>query len=463
MSLIGSHSAARFSPIASLADVAARARGLLMGSDDRTLARRAAGNVFLIRVAGAVLAYLSQVLLARWMGAFEFGVYVYALTWLLLFGGLVDFGLAASSQYFVPKFTGEKAIGHLHGYLCGSRWLVFALATLFAIGGALCIYLLEDKIDRYAVAPLYLACLTLPIFGVMNVQDGIARSYNWPYLALLPHYVIRQALLIALMAGVYFAGIKTDAVIAVILVAITLWVTTLGQMLLLNRRLRIEVPREPARYDVRQWFSTAFPIFMIDGLYLMFLYMDVLVLNAFRPPEDVAVYFAALKTLSLVAFVYFAVTAAAAHKFAQYHVAGDRKQLADFLASSIRWTFWPSLAAAAVILAFGWPLLWLFGARFVGGYHLMFILAVGLLARASVGPGERVLNMLGEQRTCMLVAGGAAISNLVLCLVLIPRFGVEGAAIATSASFVVESVLLFIAVKKRLGFHLFVWGKPEER
>lgn len=462
MSFTGSQSAARFSPSTIIADFLGRARGLLMGSDDRTLARRVAGNVFLIRVAGAVLAYLSQVLLARWMGAFEFGVYVYALTWLLLFGGLVDFGLAASSQYFVPKFTESKAIGHLHGYLSGSRWLVFVLATSFAVAGALFIRLLEDKIDQYAIAPLYLACLTLPIFGVMNVQDGIARSYNWPYLALLPHYVIRQALLIALMAAVYFAGLKTDAIMAIVLVAITLWVTTLGQMLLLNRRLRAEVPREPARYDVRQWFSTAFPIFMIDGLYLMFLYMDVLVLNAFRSPEDVAVYFAALKTLSLVAFVYFAVTAAAAHKFAQYHVAGDRKQLADFLTSSIRWTFWPSLAAAALVLAFGWPLLWLFGAHFVAGYHLMFILAIGLLARASVGPGERVLNMLGEQRTCMAVAGAAALSNLALCFLLIPPFGIDGAAVATSASFVVESVFLFVAVKWRLGLHLFIWGRPEE-
>ncbi|MBI4273358.1 MAG: polysaccharide biosynthesis C-terminal domain-containing protein, partial [Rhizobiales bacterium] len=390
----------------------------------------------------------------------EFGVYVYALTWLLLFGGLVDFGLAASSQYFIPKYTERRAIGHLHGYLAGSRWLSFGLATLLAIIGALCIRLLDGKLDQYMIAPLYLACLTLPIFGVMNVQDGIARSYNWPYLALMPHYIIRQALLIALMAAIYVAGYPTDAVTAVILVAVTIWVTTLGQMLVLNRRLRAEVPREPARYEPRQWFSTAFPIFMIDGLYLMFLYVDVLVLNEYRSPEDVAVYFAAVKTLSLVAFVYFAVTAAAAHKFTQYHVSGDRERLAAFLASSIRWTFWPSLVTAVVILAIGWPLLWLFGARFVAGYHLMFILAIGLLARASVGPGERVLNMLGEQRTCMLVAAVAALSNIVLCILLIPRFGAEGAAVSTSAAFVVESILLFIAIKHRLGFHMFIWSKP---
>ena len=51
----------------------------------------------------------------------------------------------------------------------------------------------------------------------------------------------------------------------------------------------------------------------------------------------------------------------------------------------------------------GRPLLSLFGPRFVDGYHLMFILAVGLMARAAVGPVERLLNMLGEQRACAAV------------------------------------------------------------
>ena len=102
------------------------------------------------------------------------------------------------------------------------------------------------------------------------------------------------------------------------------------------------------------------------------------------------------------------------------------------IASSVRWTFWPSLAATVLILALGRPLLWLFGPSFVAGYPLMFILAVGLLARASIGPAERLLNMLGEQRVCMAVYATAFATNLGLCLLLAPRLGTVGAAIATA-------------------------------
>ena len=202
---------------------------------------------------------------------------------------------------------------------------------------------------------------------------------------------------------------------------------------------------------------------MVEGFYLLLAYTDILVLQQFRPPDEVAVYYAAAKTLALVSFIYFSVAAATAHRISAYHVAGDRAGLSHFLTQTIRWTFWPSLAATALLLAFGRPILSLFGPQFTDGYHLMFILAVGLLARAAIGPIERFLNMLGEQRVCALVYAGAFAINIALCFVLIPLFGVAGAAIATATALIVESILLFVVTKRRLGFHVFVWSRAAKR
>lgn len=459
MALIGSENSERFSPRL-LNHLTIRIRTWLADRGDRSLAQRVAGTAFLIRVASAGLAFLSQVLLARWMGGFEFGIYVYVCTWLMLIGGLVDLGLASSSQRIIPEYSGRGDFAHLRGFISGSRWLAFAIACLVAIAGASGVWLLQPWLDDYAVIPLYLACAALPIHGVMHTQDGIARSYNWMNLALLPHYIVRQLILILLMGAAYLSRLATNAVIAVVISAISIWIATIGQTYFLDRRLDREIPSRERTYEICRWLSMSIPMFVVDGLYLMLMYVDVLVLNQFVPPEEVAIYYAAGKTLSFVAFVYFAVAAAAAHKFTEYHVAGDHVRLSDFVADAARWTFWPSLAATIVILACGWPLLWLFGAQFVRGYDLMFILAIGLLARAAIGPGERFLNMLGEQRICALIACLAFVVNLTLCLFLIPRFGVRGAAIALSLALMLESVLIFIAAKRRLGFHLFVWGRP---
>jgi O-antigen/teichoic acid export membrane protein len=372
---------------------------------------------------------------------------------------LADGSDRSLAQRFIPEYAERKAFDLLRGFLVGSRWLVIAIATALAALGALGITLIEPWLDRYLVVPLYLACVSLPFYTLTSMLDGIARSYNWVNLALVPPYIGRPLVLIALMGLAHLAGLPADATTAMLAAVIATWVNAIIQLVMLDRRLRTKVARGPKDYAVRTWFRTAIPIFMVGSFYLLLTYADILVLQQFRPPDEVAVYYAAAKTLALVAFVNFSVAAAATHKFTEYHVAGERERLAAFLADAIRWTFWPSLAATVLILALGKPFLWLFGPQFVDGYALMFILAVGLLSRAAVGPVERLLNMLGEQRACALVYAFAFAVNLGLCILLIPRFGATGAAIATSCAVLAESTLLFFVTKRRLGLHVLIWGR----
>jgi O-antigen/teichoic acid export membrane protein len=274
----------------------------------------------------------------------------------------------------------------------------------------------------------------------------------------MPVFIWRQLAITALMGAAWALGAPTDAVTAMIIAAVATWGAAIGQLVVLDRRLKRKVTAGPRRYEVKTWLAMSLPIFVVEGFYLLLTYVDILALEQMRSPDEVAVYYAAARLLALVAFVYFAIAGATTHKFTQYHVAGDKERLQKFFAETIRWTFWPSLAACAAILALGKPLLSLFGASFASGYQVMFILAVGLLARAAVGPAERLLNMLGERRQCAMVYALAFAINLALCVLLIPRLGIEGAATATSTALVVESILLYRIAKRRLGFHVFILG-----
>jgi O-antigen/teichoic acid export membrane protein len=289
------------------------------------------------------------------------------------------------------------------------------------------------------------------------MQDGMARSFDWINLALMPAYIVRSVLLIGMMAAAYALNFATDAATAMFAAVVTTWVTVVGQTLVMNRRLKQKVAPGPKAYAPRLWLAVSLPIFMVEGFYMLLTYADIIVLQQYRPPDEVAVYYAAAKTLALVAFVYFSVSAAVAHKFSEYHISGNKAELSAFLADSIKWTFWPSLAATVIILALGKPFLWLFGPQFVDGYYLMFILAIGPLARATVGPVERLLNMVGEQRACAKVYAAAFALNIALCVVLIPLLGVAGAAVAISAAMILESAGLFWVTRKRLGLHVFIW------
>ena len=439
----------------------ARIQAKLTDGGDLSIARRMAGGAFAIRVSSAAVIYFSQVLLARWLGVIEFGVYVYIWTWVLLVGDIVHMGLASAAQRFIPEYTKNKACDSLRGFLSGSRWLVFVMATGVAGIAALGVGLLEPWIGYNEVLLLYLAAATLPFYALSNMLDGIARSYNWVNVALLPPYLLRPLLLLASLAATYFAGYSLSATTAMLAAIAATWATAILQLIWLNVQLKRTVEPGPRAYHVKIWFATSLPILMVWGFYTLLTYTDILVLRQFRDPEEVAVYYGASKTLALIAIVYFSVAAAVAHKFAEYHVTGDREAFAELVHKATRWTFWPSLAAAIVVLALGRPILWLFGPSFVTGYPVMFVLTIGLLARASVGPAERLLNMVGEQRRCSLIFLAAFAINLLLCVVLIPNFGMLGAAFSLATALVVESALLFTVIKQRLGLHIWIWNHAE--
>ena len=442
-----------------LARVLARLQAIRNDTGHASLAKRVAGATFLIRIASAALAYLSQIALARWMGTHEFGIYVYVWTWALLIGNVADAGLAFSAQKFVPEYAQRGALDKLRGFIFGSRLLTMAMATALAGLAALAVMFAAPLFEHTYLIPLYLACLCLPVYALSSVQDGIARCYNWTSVGQMPTFILRPILLLAMMAAAYWAGYATDATTAILCSVVSFWMIGIAQTWLLNRNLAVTVAQGPRVYEPRAWLSASLPIAMAVGFYVMLTYVDVIALQYFRPPEDVAHYHAASKTLTLVSFVYFSVTAATAHRFSAYHIAGEREALETFLAQAIRWTFWPSLAMVAAVLAIGQPLLILFGPDFAAAYPLMFVLALGLLARASVGPAERLLSMLGQQRVCAMAYAVAFATNLIACVILIPRYGALGAAMATSLALFVESAQLFWLNRRRLGLHAFVFRR----
>ena len=437
-----------------------RIRAMLSGgSSEASVTRRLAGTIFLIRVASAAMAYASQILLARWMGGSEYGTYVYVWTWVLLLGSMMDFGIASSAQKIIPEYRARGETALLRGFLTGSRAMTFAVSTLISLLLAGLVRALSPWIEAEAMMPLYVGCMTLPAFVVANTQDGIARSHDWMRLGLMPQFIVRQTLIIVLTAAAFVLGFHLGAVAAMIASAAAVWIAMTGQMVVLNRKLAGHIAPGPKAYDVGGWLAVSLPILLVESFYLLLSYTDVLVLQQFRPSDEVGVYFAVVKTLALVSFIHYAMSATTAHRFAEYNALGDKARLSAYVAHAINWTFWPSLAATIVLLALGKPLLWLFGPQFTVGYDIMFVAAIGLVVRAAIGPVERLLNMLGQQKICALAYALAFVMNLVLCIALVPRFGGHGAAAATSISLTFETVLLFWIVRRRLGLHVLAFGK----
>lgn len=432
---------------------------LVRGECERSQTRRAALLAFLIRVVSAAIAYVFQVALARWMGSFEYGIFVFVWVWVLILGGLAPLGLSVAATRFVPEYLETGRLSLLRGLLLASRAIAVSVSTIIAGAGLAGLALFGHLIETHYLLPAYLILFCLPLYTLVDIQDGIARGKSWIDVALVPPYILRPLLILLAMAAAYGLGLPMTATTAAGSAIVGCWLAGLAQTFALEHRLRGTVAPGPRSYRIGFWLATALPILLTRSFELLLQNTDVLVLSLYMSPSDVAVYFAALKTMGLIAFVHFAVSTAAANRFSAYNARGDRDALVAFIRESVQWTFWPSLAAAIGLLALGRPLLSLFGPEFTSGYAAMFVLALGFLVRATVGPAEYVLNMLGEQKLCAGVLFFSAVLNLALNIVLIPYLGLLGAATATAASVATASLLMLLVARRRLGLDLLIWRR----
>src|SRR5688572_6285422 len=131
------------------AGLARRALAILRADSQRTRTQRDALTAFLVRIASAGILYLSQVVLARWMGGFEYGIYVFVWTSVLVLGGASNLGLPTAMMRLIPECLQHEEHGLLRGLLRGGRAAALATGTAVALAAMLVLWLLQDRVDSH--------------------------------------------------------------------------------------------------------------------------------------------------------------------------------------------------------------------------------------------------------------------------------------------------------------------------
>lgn len=426
------------------------------GQGPRSRAARAALLTFAIRVFAAVLAYAAQVVLARMMGAHDYGIYAIVWVWVLVISAFASLGYSTGLLRFIPELYKAERFGELRTVILRGPLVNIGLSTLAVTVGIAVLIAFPNLFSNEFLLPMILAAFCIPMIVVGDNQDGVAQAFDWTTLRLVPSFIVRPLLILAIFIGMAWAGVEASASTAMIAALSAVWIVTLGQLLILAPRVREKIGRGPREGQARPWVKAALPMLVVEGFFFLIINTDVMVAGLFVPPEQVAVYYAAAKTLALVHFVAFAIRVATSHKIAEYHATNDRAALERTLSDTLHWTFWPSLAIAAFLMLEGQFILSLFGDGFEDGMAFLTILLVGVVIRASVGPAEAMLTMANRQTTSAWVYGVVFAVNLSLNLILIPTIGLLGAAIATAISMVVEAVLLLMMVRRHLGVISFI-------
>jgi O-antigen/teichoic acid export membrane protein len=420
------------------------------GARDLRTVLSGAAHVLAIRMTGAVLAYLSMALLARWLGAFQFGIYAYVWVWIVTLAIALPLGYNSSALRFIPTYLARQQWRRVAGFLRHSFLVVFVSATLGSLIIALAIWAAGSLIEPYYRLPLLIGLICVPVAAILAQMEATARAFGTVHLAYMPNYILRPILTMSVVGGLLALGRMPTAVEAVYAVLLACIVAGIGQGFLVLRLLARRLPPIRPVYAGRAWTSVSMSFLMIEGLRLLLENSDVVLIGKLLDPREVAIYFAAIRTGGLIAFLYFAVAALAVPRISQIHSTGSREEMQRVVSGIIRLMFWPSVAAALALAAIGPFALSLFGEGFSAGYTVLVIVLTGLVVRSATGPVEFLLNMTGHQMDTVRVYALAAFANIALNIVLIPKMGILGAALATYGSIVAANLLLCLCVWQRL-------------
>ncbi|WP_336489099.1 lipopolysaccharide biosynthesis protein [Methylobacterium nigriterrae] len=425
----------------------------------RTSAARAALAVFAIRIAGAAFAYAAQVLMARLMGKTEYGIFATVWVWTAIIGHSSTLGLSQGACRFLPAHQQHGDLAAARGFLAAGALVTLATAILVTLAGLAVVWGLGTVLASPYGSAILIAALLLPLFAVQDYLEGVARSQNWAVLAIAPPYLIRQGLIMVLMATAVLLGAPPEAWVAVVCTLLATAGTALMQGVAVLAGLRRTLPRGPRQFRWRTWLGACLPIAAGDLASAGFLFVDVIVLSFLMPAAAVGIYFAATRIQQLVVFVHFAASAATAQRFSALHARGDRGGLQQLVRRQAQATFLATaLVGLAAMLTGPW-LLALFGPEFEQSLPILAILITGSIVASLFGPGEDLLTMLGGERLCAGITAGMLALAAAACAVLVPWLGLVGAALALAGATILRGLATAVAARAVHGLATPVWSR----
>ena len=394
-------------------------------------------------------------MLARCLGTVGWGIYAYAMTWTNLLSIPATLGIDQLVVREMAVYRARSRQKLMAGLLRWSNSLILGTAIALALAAVAVVWTRSPESDELVLA-MVLAMTTLPLASLRNLRLGAMRGLDRIVLGQIPDAIFAPLIMIVLTGSIYFLlpdrlnvfwvlGSKIVAT-AVTFIVGTLW---------LVRSLPQAVKGIKPQYRSRSWLISALPFMFLGTVELINSRIDIIMLGGIEGAAAVGIYAAIAGIAQLTAFIHQASLGVLGPTIANLYSQGKLRQLEQLIQQSILAVFTASLLIGGVVIGFSKYLLLIFGSEFVTGSTAMNILIGGQIFNALTGPVGLVLNMTGHQRYTAIATALSAALNIVLNVLLIPRWGIVGAAIATTASIVIINVIKVMLLQKILNISLY--------
>jgi O-antigen/teichoic acid export membrane protein len=436
--------------------------------DDTYVAKvaRGAGISTAGQGAGRVIGYVTQVVIARLLGAHFYGFYTAGVALINGLQILSRFGMENGVVRYVAHYREHEDAARVRGTIVMALLFPIALsvllsAVLFFGAGFLADSGWLKENGTMMVGVLRAFAFVLPCFVFMSMTAWATQGFQTVTYAAYIQQLIRPGLFLVFVGACYVIGANIFGVIAAY--ALAMFLAGLAGLYYL-RKLFPDLfdRRAQTRFELRSLFGVSVPMSVTQGAQYLNNFSAILILGVFAAGAPVGIFNAAARTATFLTAVRFAFSGIFSPIISGLHARQDTEEMGRLYKDVSRWIFTGAFGLFLVIVVFGPEIMGIFGPAFGAGVTALIIVAIAQLYSSSVGPAPRMLAMTDNQNYAMIATTVAAITGVIVSFILIPRFEVLGAALGMATAIIVENTGTMSAVKWRLGYWPvnFMWLKP---
>lgn len=398
-----------------------------------------------------------QITLAQTLGVDQYGTFTYAVAFAFLLATPSTLGLRTTVVRLLPSYCIQHDYEKARGLVRFSLFVCITVSISIASIGMVVVYLSGTESRNV----LLLAMLLIPLLALSDLYMGLNRGMKRMVMSLAPSQVIRPTIFIVLVliASYRLADLTSTFAIALMFTAICMALTVPAASF--SKVISNWPVTKNTKTDAYNWLKIAIAFFIADSFYEVLNRIDIIMLGAMYDESASGIYNVAARTSGLVSFVISAVNSAAASRISEiYTTDGSGKSLQTLVTTISRWVFFFSILIAVLLIALGKPILSLFGEQFIQAYPVLIVCIIGQVINAFAGSVGMLLNMTGNHTQVAKIYGWSAFSNVLLNAILIPKYGVLGAAYATLATTFMWNVWMVYVANHKIGINTTLLHKP---
>ena len=403
--------------------------------------------VFIGLFLSKVLTYIYRVLIARYFGPDSYGVFSLALIVLGIFISLSSVGLPGGISRFVPYYLGEKQYGKV-SYLLKFSGFVMVLISLFL---GIVMFLTSDLIalnffeDSNLVIPLKIFSLLVPLSVIGNLFLDIIKSHEKPgwysFLSnILSNFSKVAALLFLILIGVSVNSIYLSYAFSIIAVLI---VSLLFLRKIFGTRKTKDISAKEKRYIRREILSYSWPLIVLGLITKLYAWTDSLTIGYFLNATEVGYYNAALPIallLSIAPEIFMVLFVPIINRSFSKKNNVSTSELSKQVS---KWIFIINIPLFFILIIFPGVLLnLLFGPEYLVAENALRILSLGSFLSSFLYISEKLILMKGKSKVILINVVITLAINLVLNILLVPKYGIAGAAASTSFVWFLMAIIL---------------------